>query len=100
VDGLGNRTQETSADRGTIMATYDVAGNLKSRTDARGVTASYTHDALDRLTQVSYSNSSKTRAYTWDSAPGCAYGIGRLCQVSDAAVRVRLMGSESIIDGV
>ena len=24
-------------------------------------------------------------SYTWDSAAGCTYGIGRLCQVSDAA---------------
>ena len=41
----------SSADTGTTIRTYDEAGNLKTETDARGVTVTYTYDALNRLTQ-------------------------------------------------
>lgn len=35
---------------------YDANGNLTSKTDARGITASYSYDALNRNTTISYSN--------------------------------------------
>ncbi|MFC5770693.1 hypothetical protein ACFPTN_15030, partial [Thauera sinica] len=47
IDGLGN-VQETSADRGSRPATFDAAGNLKTLSDGRGTTASFTYDALNR----------------------------------------------------
>lgn len=81
VDGLGNVLSESAADRGTRTATYDAAGNLKTLNDGRGI-VSTTYDALNRPTQVSTSNG-KVQTLTWDSAPGCTYGIGRLCQVSN-----------------
>ncbi|MFZ2974577.1 MAG: RHS repeat-associated core domain-containing protein [Ferribacterium limneticum] len=81
VDGLGNVLSESAADRGTRTATYDTAGNLKTLNDGRGI-VSTTYDALNRPTQVSTSNG-KVQTLTWDSAPGCTYGIGRLCQVSN-----------------
>jgi YD repeat-containing protein len=80
VDGLGNRTSETGPDRGTLYATYDEAGNLKTRTDARGIVTSYSYDALNRLQTVSYPAAGENVVYSYDSAPGCANGIGRLCQ--------------------
>jgi YD repeat-containing protein len=88
-NGLGQVKQEQSADRGTLTATYDDAGNLKSRTDATGRKSLYSYDALNRLTQVQNLNASgqveETLTYTWDAAAGCAYGIGRLCQLADGA---------------
>jgi RHS repeat-associated protein len=85
-DDLGNLLQETSADRGTTRYTYDAAGNPTTMTDARGVVASYSYDALNRLTAITYSNSpAETVAYTYDTATGCTFGLGRLCAVADAA---------------
>lgn len=81
VDGLGNITNETSADRGSSTATYDAAGNLLTRSDARGVAETRTWDALNRPLTVSYPQVGESITYTWDT--GCAYGIGRLCQVTD-----------------
>src|SRR5260370_442300 len=35
---------------------YDVNGNLQARTDARGVVATYTYDALNRNTSITYTS--------------------------------------------
>ena len=81
IDGLGNTWKETSADRGNVDASFDAAGNLLTRKDARGVTVSYGYDALNRLTQITTSNG-KTQTLSWDN---CTNGIGRLCQTTDTA---------------
>ena len=65
-NGLGDTTQLISPDTGTARHTYDAAGNLKTRTDSRGVLATYTYDALNRLTQVVYSQSGQTSlTFSW-----------------------------------
>jgi YD repeat-containing protein len=84
-DDLGNALQQISPDSGTTTLTYDLAGNVKSSTDARGIVTNYTYDTLNRLTSVSYPTSGENISYTWDIASGCAYGIGRLCQVTDGS---------------
>ena len=87
-DGLGNVKSEASADRGSLNATYDQAGNLKTQTDARGITHTHQYDALNRLIQASTTGGSQgtqTITYTWDSGPSCTHGIGRLCRISDPA---------------
>lgn len=54
-DGLDRLTQVTdptgqvSPDSGTTSRTFDAAGNVLTRTDAKGITATNTYDALDRL---------------------------------------------------
>ncbi|MFH1873147.1 MAG: IPTL-CTERM sorting domain-containing protein, partial [Pseudomonadota bacterium] len=83
VDGLGNVTMEASADRGNLTATHDAAGNLLTLSDARGITETRSYDALDRPLTVSYPVIGENLAYTWDSAPGCTNGIGRLCRTTD-----------------
>ena len=64
--------------------TYDLANNVASITDARGVTATYTYDTLERVSQVRYPNrhagKDETVRYTYDS---CELGKGRLCGVAD-----------------
>jgi RHS repeat-associated protein len=40
----------------TAAVSYDVAGNVQSRTDARNVTTNFTYDALNRVTTVRYVN--------------------------------------------
>jgi RHS repeat-associated protein len=79
-NGFGEVVQETSPDRGVTQYTYDPAGNLATRVDARGAagTATYSYDALNRPTQIQYSDHAVT--YTYDS---CPFGIGRVCVTTD-----------------
>ncbi|WP_051338757.1 hypothetical protein [Sulfuricella denitrificans] len=84
VNALGEATQQTSPDSGITNRTYDAAGNLKTATDARGITSNYTWDALNRLTSITYPATGENIAYIWDSSTGCNYGIGRLCRITDA----------------
>ena len=60
------------------MADHDPAGNLKTRTDARGKTATYSYDSLNRISQIAYDD--QTINYTWDN---CTNGINRLCSLSN-----------------
>jgi len=66
---------EVSADRGSLTATHDAAGNLLTRSDARGIVESHTYDTLNRPLTVSYPTTGENLAYTWDSAAGCTHGI-------------------------
>jgi RHS repeat-associated protein len=62
---------------------------FKTGTDARGITATYTHDALNRLTAITYPDSSRNVTYRYDTppAPNCRggerYGVGRLTAMTD-----------------
>lgn len=79
--GFGDLRTLSSPDTGTAIMTRDAAGNLSSRTDSRGVTASHSHDALNRLTQTTYSAGAAQAVYTWrydETGPGFANGTGRL----------------------
>jgi RHS repeat-associated protein len=88
-NGFGDRVQLISPDTGTTTATFDAAGNRKTGTDARGITATYTHDALNRLTAITYPDSSRNVTYRYDTppAPNCRggerYGVGRLTAMTD-----------------
>ena len=78
MNGHGELMAQSSPDTGVTGFTYDPASNLKSRLDARGITANYAYDALNRITQIAYPDETVTYAYD-----GCANGIGRVCSVSD-----------------
>lgn len=80
VDDLGNRVTEASPDRGSVVQAFDPAGNILSRTDGRGVTATLTYDALNRVTSVAYPTAGEDVSYVYDA---CTNGSGRLCSVSD-----------------
>jgi len=79
-DALGNLLQQVSPDTGMTLADHDAAGNLTTRTDARGKVAQYRYDSLNRISQIAYDD--ETVRYTWDS---CLNGVGRLCNVSTNA---------------
>ena len=64
---------------GTTANTYDSGGNLKTSTDARNATATYSYDALNRVTQIAYGD--QTLAYSYDAG---TYGVGRLTGAGDA----------------
>lgn len=59
--------------------TFDAAGNAITRTDAKGQTATYQYDALNRITQISWADG-KVWSYGYDTA---ANGVGRLASLSD-----------------
>ncbi|HQT25470.1 MAG TPA: hypothetical protein PLK99_02580, partial [Burkholderiales bacterium] len=84
LNALGDETQLASPDSGTSSRTFDSAGNIASDTDARGIAATYAYDALNRPISVSYPSTGENVTYTWDTGTGCTYGVGRVCQVTDA----------------
>jgi RHS repeat-associated protein len=62
-----------------------------TRTDAKGITATMTYDALNRLLTVSYPDSTQNITYAYDeptSTTGCSssYPIGRLTRIIETAV--------------
>jgi YD repeat-containing protein len=67
----------------------DAAGNLTRLIDARGLVEHRSHDALNRLTRVSWPASGQAIRFTWDGAEGCSHGVGRLCIVNDNERRLR-----------
>ena len=88
--GFGDPLSLLSPDTGLTTSTFDAAGNLKTRTDARGVVATYHYDALNRVTAVSYPDSTRNVAFEYDIASaeclfGERFGKGRLTSMSDAS---------------
>ena len=82
-NALDDLVQRVSSDTGTTTYTHDSAGNIETRTDARGAVvghATYTYDALNRVISIEYVD--RTVTYRYDS---CPYGIGRLCSMGDAS---------------
>ncbi|CFU06544.1 YD repeat-containing protein [Burkholderia pseudomallei] len=89
-DGLSNGSGQTSPDTGSTARTFDAAGNVLTRTDAKGITATYAYDALDRVIQVSYPDSTQNITYKYDepnSVTGCTSSapIGRLTRIVENA---------------
>lgn len=65
---------------GTISYVYDNNGNLTSKTDARPITTTYSYDALNRVTDRVYSDSTPDVTYTYGSV---APAIGKLTKVDN-----------------
>ncbi len=82
-DDFGNFLKEVSPDRGDIRYDYDEVGNSISITDARGVTAVYTYDGLNRVVKIDYPGTTEDIVLTYDSGAQCENSVGRLCSSSD-----------------
>ena len=76
-------TQLTSPDTGVTVYSYDTAGNRTQMTDARGVTSTYTYDALNRPDTLTYADSSLNVTYSYDDPTIGNNGIGRLTGRTD-----------------
>src|ERR1700741_342998 len=57
---------------------YDSVGNLIQKTDARGVTSSYTYDNLNRVTSIDHSDTAAINPDVKRFYDGATKGIGRL----------------------
>jgi YD repeat-containing protein len=53
-DSLGRKIKSIDVDLGQRLFEYDLAGNMISQTDARGITIQYQYDALNRQTLIDY----------------------------------------------
>jgi len=78
---LGRLTSANNPESGLISYLYDANGNLKRKTDHRGIFIDYTYDELNRNKTVDYSDTTAvnpdiTREY--DNPAAGKYGKGRL----------------------
>lgn len=90
-NGLDDLKSVQSPDTGISTYTHDSAGNVIQQTDAKGVTSTNAHDALNRRTATTYSDTSLNVAYLYDepnTTTGCvsSYPIGRLTRIVENAV--------------
>jgi len=86
-NSLSQLTHATNPESGTVSYTYDPNGNVATKTDARGITTTYTHDALNRVTLMAYSNGDRSIGYAYDQSaclgqPAC-YNIGHRTRIDD-----------------
>jgi RHS repeat-associated protein len=89
-DAQGQLTRQTQApevpgfdlDTGTTTLAWDANGTLRTRTDSRGVLATYRHDPDHRLTSLVFSRAGEPElSLGWSysqTGPEFAYGGGRL----------------------
>jgi RHS repeat-associated protein len=86
-NGFGDLLELISPDTGTTTSTYDVAGRLATRIDARNITSTYGYDLIDRVTSVAYPDSSRNLGFVYDAPPaecpaGETFHIGRLARMT------------------
>lgn len=89
IDGLNNHVRLDSPDTGRTDYGFDLAGNRVSETDNRGIAATYTYDALNRLTSIAYADSSQNISFAYDQGDGitqcsASFPRGRLSRITDA----------------
>lgn len=65
-DSASRLTSETQPESGTISYTYDSNSNLVGKTDARAVHTAYTYDSLNRVSSISYTDSTPAITYYYD----------------------------------
>lgn len=76
--------------------TYTDFGAVYQTTDARGIVTTNAYDALDRLSQITYSDTTPSITYTYGVQGAANFGGGRLIKVVDgsgtATLQYDLMG--------
>ncbi|WP_421794270.1 RHS repeat-associated core domain-containing protein [Hydrocarboniphaga effusa] len=107
-NAFGDVLQNLSLDAGSNSASYDLAGNVISATDAKNQTTTYTYDGLNRLTSVTYAGAASI-SLVWDQndAPH-GYGLGHLTSMSDASgstnwkydLHGRVVQKSQVTDGI
>jgi RHS repeat-associated protein len=90
-DSLGRLVSQNVPERDNLADTFTYTdfGAIATRTDARGVKATYSYDALDRLSNIVYSDGTPTVTYTYGAAGAPNFTAGRLSKITDGS------GSES-----
>lgn len=81
-NSLSQLTNATNPESRAIAYAYDNNGNVLTKTDARGITTTFSYDGLNRLTGKSYSNGDPAVSYAYDQGVN---GIGRRTGMADQA---------------
>lgn len=81
-NGFGEITAIISPDTGTTTINRNLVGEIISKTDGRGITASYSYDSIGRPTTVTYPNSNENVSITYDT---CNNGVGKVCTINDVS---------------
>jgi RHS repeat-associated protein len=76
-DSLKRHTLASNPENGTVNYQYDENGNLKIKTDARGIISTYDYDALNRNQGVTYTNDSAGSPAVTRTYDGATHGIGK-----------------------
>lgn len=85
----------TNPESGKVSYEYDKAGNLKKKTDARGVVTTYTYDGLNRVTLTDYSDQTPDVTYAYEAA-GVANSKGRLTRFSSSVSAYSFTGYDAL----
>lgn len=78
-DTMQKLVSSSQPEEGTVSYTYEDNGNLRTRTDARGVVTTFAYDVLDRLTDIAYSDGTPAQKFYYDqqSLPSGAPSFAR-----------------------
>jgi RHS repeat-associated protein len=79
-DSLSRLRTAVNPESGTVTYQYDDNGNLAVKTDARGVSAHFEYDALNRVTRRWYNNSNSVTATTHNN-PALPSDVGATNEV-------------------
>jgi len=90
-DALGRLRRAGNPESGNTNYTYDSAGNLLTKLDARGITTTMVYDDLNRLLSKSYSDTTFPVEYKWDSV-----FVGRLASVGNANSTSRILSYDAM----
>ena len=88
-NSLSRLLSATNPESGTIQYLYDNSGNLTRKTDARSIQTNYAYDALNRVTQRSYTDTTPAVNYTYDNLPNAK---GKLTKVSSSVSTTEYTG--------
>jgi RHS repeat-associated protein len=85
IDAVGNTRTTNSPDAGASTATPDAVGNVVKRVDANGHPLAYSYDPLNRLVQVSRTDTNTVlETYTYDQTDSAhSNGVGHLTSMAD-----------------
>jgi len=84
-DSLSRLLAAANPETGTVQYTYDADSNIYTKTDARGISTTYSVDQLNRLIGKSYSNGDPSVTYGYDSHSSSNFGIGFRTSMTDSS---------------
>jgi YD repeat-containing protein len=86
-DSLGRLTSQSMPEKGNLSDTFTYTdfGGIAIRTDARGITATYSYDLLNRVSKIVYSDGTPTVTYAYGATGAANFAAGRLVTATDGA---------------